>query len=1060
MKKQQRSALNFLFMSVCFFLTFISCRHSSKDSKPQVDIGTEDKPKIEFNMLDISCKKEGLSGSGGVSVSTGDVVELGSNLSFTAKVTGTTTIKSWKINDNVQENQTQKTFSYKVKKEDVKDGKIKVSIEKNGDVNTEDKTKIEFDEDLISCTKGGGFLTGGQTITSGSEVELGSSLSFTAKVTGTTTIKSWKINDNIQENQTKKTFSYKVKKEDVKDGKIKVSIEKNQGFPIVVEYDDKIIKCSKSSLLSSTPVPSKSNVEVGDVITFTGTPSQNKAIESWFVNNTEKGKGDKLTYTVVASDCVKEGDKLVIRFSFSERELKKIKISFDTAKVQCNELGTLLGQGNPILNESELLEGKKVVFSAKKGKYEDVKEWLVKGVSKQTGSDTFNYTVDIKDADSDEKIVVSWTISHKVKVEFNKKRITCKTKSLAGFWENNISSGQFHSEGKSLYLYPNLAEGEKFEGWYLNGKKHISVGGLFLDNIIYKVSSSDAIDKDGYKYIEITTKTEFLQKIQIKFDESKLECKYGDQIIHNEESIWDKTKLIFKVKAEDKGASNWYINAKKKTIGTSMKRFEYVMYADQAEVQGNKKVMNITFDEIPLKKITLNFASNIECKNEAEEKVINGSSLYEGEILTFVARLDEDSSIGSWQMGNKKINKTTPEIVYTLSLSDAAETGGVFTLNVSVNTLEKIKVSFDSQTIICEVSDGALFSPKYTTVQSGESLNVGSFLRFTLVKAEKFKDSFSKWLVNGNEKSGNKDYKKFTYTLDSNDAILSGTKKEVVVTIVEKSLEERVIIKFDADKMKCKKDYENFKTDNLAYKGDKLEFTASLKEGFEVVNWKVGDSEKLDQKNSKFSYIVSLADAKLEGSDKVIKISYSEKELPKHHIVFEPSKVKCKKANIDVSSDDEVHEKVSLTFKATLNKGEALEAWYINDEKQTNQTSTSFTYKVAGNDAKIDSGKSKIKISYKLKEKIKIIFDASSMSCKIPGLWSSSNVNSGDLVLEGEKLVFTAILENGKKVKVWKKNGEVIAEQNDKPTYSYKLSLSDAVDNGGVKELRISVELE
>ena len=45
-------------------------------------------------------------------------------------------------------------------------------------------------------------------------------------------------------------------------------------------------------------------------------------------------------------------------------------------------------------------------------------------------------------------------------------------------------------------------------------------------------------------------------------------------------------------------------------------------------------------------------------------------------------------------------------------------------------------------------------------------------------------------------------------------------------------------------------------------------------------------------------------------------------------------------------------------------------------------------------------------------------------------------------------------------MKVWKKNGEVILGQEDKPTYSYKLSLSDAIENNGVKELRISVELE
>ncbi|MGP1415830.1 MAG: hypothetical protein ACTTJ6_07925 [Treponema sp.] len=91
---------------------------------------------------------------------------------------------------------------------------------------------------------------------------------------------------------------------------------------------------------------------------------------------------------------------------------------------------------------------------------------------------------------------------------------------------------------------------------------------------------------------------------------------------------------------------------------------------------------------------------------------------------------------------------------------------------------------------------------------------------------------------------------------------------------------------------------------------------------------------------------------------------------------------------------------------------------------------------------------------------MKIIFDATTISCKYRFSSSGGNISSEDLVLVGESLLFTAIIEDGKKVKLWKKNGEVIAGQDGKPTYSYKLNLSDAVDNGGVKELRISVELE
>jgi len=660
-----------------------------------------------------------------------------------------------------------------------KDETVAVFFQKKGGIG--DRPIIEFDATEISCTKGGLLGVGETVVSNGDVVEIGTTLSFKAKVTGTTTVKSWKINGEIQENQTGKTFSYKMKKEDVQDGRVKVSIEKNMGYPIVIRYDSTKIKCNKSGLLSGAEVPSESTVEIGDSLSVTGTPSENKAIDRWYVNDKEKAVGTTLTYKVAEADCVKDGEKLVLSFSFTEKELQKLKISFDTKKVQCNKPGSLLAPGEPILNDSEVIEGEKIVFTAKTGQYEDVKEWLVKGSTRQKGNEKFSYTVDAKDEDSDGKIVVSWTLSHKIKIEFDKKKITCKTKNLLGLISVEVASGTFHSEGQNLYLYPKLKEGEKLKGWYLNGKKHTSLAGLLLDNIIYEVSNSDAEDQDGYRYIKITTKTEFVPKIQIKFDEDKLECKNGDLPISSDESVWDKTKLIFKVKSEDKGATKWYINGKEKKYGISLKKFEYVMYADEALVQGNKKVMEITFDEIALKKILLKFDSKIKCQDEDDSTVSSGTSLYEGVPLTFTATLPEEVSIASWQVGSKTIKEKKSTINYTLSLSDTTEDAGVFTLNVSVNIIEKIKILFDEATIYCEVSDGSWFLPKYTSVQNGDLLDVGSYLRFKALQPDQA--TFSKWLVNGQEKSGNKDYKMFTYTVDASDAKLNGNIKEIRVTI-------------------------------------------------------------------------------------------------------------------------------------------------------------------------------------------------------------------------------------------------------------------------------------
>ena len=114
---------------------------------------------------------------------------------------------------------------------------------------------------------------------------------------------------------------------------------------------------------------------------------------------------------------------------------------------------------------------------------------------------------------------------------------------------------------------------------------------------------------------------------------------------------------------------------------------------------------------------------------------------------------------------------------------DANNESGTPVIDISYVVKQRIAIKFDPSKITCEVSDGSWFLPKYTSVQNGQLIDVGSFLRFYTVKPNK--ETFVCWLVNGAEKSGNKDYKKFTYTVDVQDAT-GGIIKEIEVTVKTK----------------------------------------------------------------------------------------------------------------------------------------------------------------------------------------------------------------------------------------------------------------------------------
>ena len=177
---------------------------------------------LKFNPAKVDCKK-GYSGNEG-DVTTGAEVKEGDWYRFTALgLSADEIIENWYINGNKQSLETDKTFSYKVKKSDADSSNvINVTYTKK----TAMKATLTFDSAGIKCEKGYSGNEG--NVTAGVEIKEGESYKFTALLNPGETVKHWIVNDNPKTYETETTFSYTVMATDISsDNKLTVSFVKN-----------------------------------------------------------------------------------------------------------------------------------------------------------------------------------------------------------------------------------------------------------------------------------------------------------------------------------------------------------------------------------------------------------------------------------------------------------------------------------------------------------------------------------------------------------------------------------------------------------------------------------------------------------------------------------------------------------------------------------------------------------------------------------------------------------------------------------------------------------------
>ncbi|MGP1491159.1 MAG: hypothetical protein ACTTI6_08890 [Treponema sp.] len=124
--------------------------------------------------------------------------------------------------------------------------------------------------------------------------------------------------------------------------------------------------------------------------------------------------------------------------------------------------------------------------------------------------------------------------------------------------------------------------------------------------------------------------------------------------------------------------------------------------------------------------------------------------------------------------------------------------------------------------------------------------------------------------------------------------------------------------------MKCKRNGGvNILPNDLVNENERLGFEATPPAGKTVDKWTVNGIEN-DETSLSFAYKVRAADVQ-KGH---ITIGYTEKDATQAKIVFDSSKMSCKKNAKDVNDGDIVNEKDLLSFNT---KGEAVQKkWLVN----------------------------------------------------------------------------------------------------------------------------------
>ena len=306
---------------------------------------------------------------------------------------------------------------------------------------------------------------------------------------------------------------------------------------------------------------------------------------------------------------------------------------------------------------------------------------------------------------------------------------------------------------------------------------------------------------------------------------------------------------------------------------------------------------------------------------------------------------------------------------------------------------------------------------KWQLLPSSSKVAAGEMLLFEAVDLP-LGQQVDKWKVNTKELKGN------TYTVDAADALSEGSNKVITVTYTLKTA-EAVTVRFDESTIKVvSKGGGDIHDGDTVYEGDRLRFDVlSIPQG-QRVEWKINTKELKGN-----TYTVEAADAVLEGSNKVIRVTYTTKPAVNPVIVkFDPTFVNVYDpiSGMNLQFGQTVYEDTNLNFYIKSSVSGTIDKWLVNAKEFVSPYGA--PYIVDPTDAVDENGVKVLRIRFTVKDApmLTVQFNPAEVECNVLNGTTMTPVSSGYRGPAYTYVILNAKIPAGKRVKHWEVNGNMI----------------------------------
>lgn len=698
-------------------------------------------------------------------------IKVGETYKFSIK-DANENVEYWSRNGKKILESAKNELVYNVKKGDASND---LSVEIAYKVLEAGKLVITFGDDIEKCEKLG--IISNTDVKSGDSVKIGAELKITANLLQGEEVEKWIIGK--KENVTKnKVIRYKTKLEDAENGVINLKFKKKILDWATISYNPILIDCVNYENNEKIDIGAK--VFQGMKLKFTVELEAGFDLISWAINGI--AKTDELrkvfVYTVDIADGRGENKEILISCNTKEKE--KIRIVFDEQRISCCEF---YSKDKKIKNKDIVHEDVWLSFEAKLGDYDEVEYWIVKGAGTNASHNKYSYKVNKNDVEvvNEEKVInIGLRLKQKCKFQFDDTLISCKHDKD----HKSINKEEGVTVGWGLVISAKLKEGEKVSAWKINDIVQKENGQNVTNDVLrYKVATKD-VNSEGF--IKLDVEIEKLGSVNLRFDSSKISCTKGNEPIQNEARVYQGETVVFKpIKIErGKKFENWKLN---NNILSSKLVFEYTVSVND----GQDGYINVDYTALPLTPFILKFEEPIiKCSVNGEIEVSNGTSVYEGEKLKFNTNVNSEE-VEAWLVKEEKQNGWSGYnyFDYTVLTKDIEEIESKFTLRVSCELKEKIRIVFESNDMMCKF----YYSHQGGAILPNDVILPKIWIQFNAIVPEGKK--VKGWRLNGEEVHNDggffaytmklsKDKKTFDYLPSIEKAVLATDgKKEIKITI-------------------------------------------------------------------------------------------------------------------------------------------------------------------------------------------------------------------------------------------------------------------------------------